>query len=772
LARVKMPGGPKKTKGKGKQAQAKPPEFSRTDVAVALSVDSNYFAYCSVVVLSLAEKGLCGDVPVFVFADDFQPGDIEKFRSLGDSAGCKITLIRLGEHELKNLPPVEHMSRATYLRLFIPSVLKMFKRVLYLDSDLLVLSDARGLLTAGLGGRAVGAVRDLVGERYCKMDFFKTGTAAYFNAGVLLIDTAEWIKRRISERVVELALDDAKREGISAFADQCLLNYVVRGEFAELDKTYNWAAYEPTDCSKRFLELAPTPSAGDLEKIKILHFTGLRKPWMPESSLAEIWRIYGGLAERSPWRVDIHRAKNRPVRAPARASAMPLRRAVPRRWDYVSPNFAKVMPDGGFPNMVIGDVDACGWPWLRRTVPHNWYCDRRNPSIGFASRDEAAVLHNTALEFAGRRALEVGCWMGWSAAHLLLGGLELDIVDPAFSNPAHLRGVKASLGWAGKYAPTGSKAFLHAGSSPEKVAQIAREQSKTWALAFIDGDHEGDGPLKDAMECEGLLEGDALVLFHDLASPAVAKGLDFFRDRGWNTIIYNTMQIMGAAWRGNVLPVEHQPDPRLEWELPAHLSGHGVSNFSYSPEEAEFERFFKLARPHTTVGRAALKSLHENAVRICRENQGGNFLECGFQGWGSALLLAAVAKVHSKVPRKVHVFGGFGEAQKSAFSKVAGSQGLSGIVDFLEWGGGRPLPEKLEKGAALLHACGDGYDCAMDAVRRLHPLLSQKGFFQMDAYGSSEACRQAVGDFEKETGLKLHARGTGGTAFSLHRTGA
>lgn len=60
------------------------------------------------------------------------------------------------------------MSRATCLRLFIPLVLKMFNRVLYLDPNLLVLSDARGLLTAGLGGRAVGAVRDLVGERYCK----------------------------------------------------------------------------------------------------------------------------------------------------------------------------------------------------------------------------------------------------------------------------------------------------------------------------------------------------------------------------------------------------------------------------------------------------------------------------------------------------------------------------------------------------------------------------------------------------------------------------
>jgi HEAT repeat protein len=37
---------------------------------------------------------------------------------------------------------------------------------------------------------------------------------------------------------------------------------------------------------------------------------------------------------------------------------------------------------------------------------------------------------------------------------------------------------------------------------------------------------------------------------------------------------------MGVAWRGNVTPVPHQPDPRVEWSLPAHLRGHPVSGTS------------------------------------------------------------------------------------------------------------------------------------------------------------------------------------------------
>lgn len=40
---------------------------------------------------------------------------------------------------------------------------------------------------------------------------------------------------------------------------------------------------------------------------------------------------------------------------------------------------------------------------------------------------------------------------------------------------------------------------------------------------------------------------------------------------------YQTMQIMGVAWRGAMQPVAHVPDPAVRWTLPAHLEGWPVS---------------------------------------------------------------------------------------------------------------------------------------------------------------------------------------------------
>jgi lipopolysaccharide biosynthesis glycosyltransferase len=774
-----------------KELEAKLHKTPAESSAIALCADSGFFAYTSVVILSLIKNGRCGEIPIFLFSETFPKDDIDKFRQLVKRCPCRLTLVELGEHDLKNLPAVRHMSRATYLRLFLPELLKKFEKILYLDSDTLVLSDVRALLDTNLDDKPLSAVRDLVGEKCCKIDFFRSGEKHYFNAGVLLINTKQWIRDRVGERVLELALNDFERERLSAFADQCLINFVVRGDFVELDKAYNWFTFEPRNCSPKLLEYAPTPTLHVLDKAKILHFTGHCKPWHPESSLGDIWKLYKEVAVGSPWGSQIEICKNPIPKAMEGQDKKEMKmhsKTPPRRWDYVSPNFVRAMPDEGFPYMIIGDVNACGWPWLRREIPHNWYSDRRNSQIGFASRDEAAILLNTAMDFSGRRCLEIGCWMGWSAAHLLLGNVELDIVDPIFSNPVNARSIQYSLSWAAKYASPQAKAFLHAGFSPLKVREIASSQGKKWAFAFIDGDHEGNGPLKDAEETEKYLEENALVLFHDLASPAVTRGLDFFKERGWNTMIYNTMQIMGVAWRGNCTPVAHQSDPKVEWVIPGHLSKYEISDASFTPREAEFERCFRMIKPYTMVGRERLKSLFFHAIEMCEKNIPGDFVECGTCRGGSAALLALVIKNHSKVPRKLFACdtyegmpepttrdthqgipapacgfpaGSLKAPAELGLLEIARKLGVQDITIPVKGFFRDTLPALAGKltDIALLHADGDWYESTQDIFKNLYNKVSPNGFIQIDDYGFWEGCRQAVGDFQNQEGL----------AFNLHQ---
>jgi glycosyltransferase involved in cell wall biosynthesis len=235
--------------------------------------------------------------------------------------------------------------------------------------------------------------------------------------------------------------------------------------------------------------------------------------------------------------------------------------------DYVSPGLSVVRPDRCFPHLRVGDPRGHPWPYIRRQVPHNWYVDARFPSSGWLNRDEAHLLYYNARPFKGRRGLEIGCFLGWSTCHLALAGLDLDVLDPLLDRPDFAQSVAGSLRALGPMAPV----RLVAGLSPQKVEELAAREGRRWSFFLIDGDHDGAAPLEDARVCARFATPDAMVMFHDLACPDVARGLAWFRDQGWQVCVYQTMQLVGVAWRGGVRPVPHQPDPTVRWELPEHL---------------------------------------------------------------------------------------------------------------------------------------------------------------------------------------------------------
>jgi predicted O-methyltransferase YrrM len=241
--------------------------------------------------------------------------------------------------------------------------------------------------------------------------------------------------------------------------------------------------------------------------------------------------------------------------------------------DYVSANLEVPRLDALFPDMAPGDKAAVTWPWFRKEIDHAWYVDRRNPEVGFINRDEAAILYSSARLFAGRRGLEIGAWRGWSTCHLVAAGLgSLHVVEPLLADPAWRAEFEAAIAGAGG----AGRAILVPGPSPAEVVRLGDAGSR-WSFAFIDGDHDGDAPTRDALACAPFMEPTALILFHDLVSPYVASALRALADDGWSTRLYQTAQMMGVAWRGDVAPVAHIPDPDQPWLIPEHLAGFAVS---------------------------------------------------------------------------------------------------------------------------------------------------------------------------------------------------
>jgi SAM-dependent methyltransferase/predicted O-methyltransferase YrrM len=572
------------------QSLTKNPIFMQ--IITITAADANYFELVRGTILSVREKPEGANVAIGFFDLGCTPEQLEWLET-------QVNIIQKPDWEFnfpgKNEAP--HYLKGLLARPFLRRYFPNFDIYLWIDADAWVQDwQAVELFVKGAAKRGLAVVPELdrgyylaYGKLPWYWEFVYRDYQAAFgeevakqlhsyptiNAGIFALhkDAPHW------ELWAEY-LDEGLQRHVSLMTDQIALNRLVYGT-EMFDRTEmlpagcNWSCNFglPVWDKQRRCFVEPYLPHG---AIGILHITGhkhdLVKLATTDGNQVEISLRYQPIQQPVSPQLKSEKMTVQPP-SQIQNNTLPV-------GDYVSPELKIILPDAYFPNMIVGDTNTCPWPYLRREIKHNWYVDRRASSVGFLSRDEAHILYNTALQFSGKKALEIGCWLGWSACHLALAGVELDVVDPLLERDDIRQSVIDSIQGALNASGVQTTVELIPGYSPQRVEALAAQFNRKWSLIFIDGEHEGDGPLNDARSCEKLAEEDAIILFHDLAAPAVAKGLDYLKQQGWQTIVYQTMQIMGAAWRGNVEPVKHQPDPNIYWDLPAHLQGYEISSLN------------------------------------------------------------------------------------------------------------------------------------------------------------------------------------------------
>jgi len=220
-----------------------------------------------------------------------------------------------------------HISRITYARLLIAEILPShISRILYLDTDLLVLEDLRALCNTDLEDAAIGAVVDSFLDQATKQDRAGCETvprvSSYFNAGVLVIDLDRWRRSQIAEKAMEYLA----RHPDSPYSDQDALNIACNGQWRKLDSRWNFQEH----CHSRIRGL-PAKS-----RPAIVHFITKSKPWIVKAlnanaSLYDSFRSRTSFA-RTPW----ERLRDGQQRFWLRANNF-IRRNLRHRGRYTSP---------------------------------------------------------------------------------------------------------------------------------------------------------------------------------------------------------------------------------------------------------------------------------------------------------------------------------------------------------------------------------------------------------------------------------------------------
>jgi lipopolysaccharide biosynthesis glycosyltransferase len=180
--------------------------------------------------------------------------------------GNRLHMIPINSRRFSHLRGL-HGNHLIYSRLVLPELLPEKDRILYFDSDLVVLTQIDAIwewpMTRLLGAVPIGVVAYSALERKLLNERGVPDDAPYFNSGVLLIDLARWRANSISSRLLEIAREN--REYFAA-RDQTVLNLFFSGDFDHLPARFNIIALPTNRLPEEALD-------------GIIHFVGAPKPW-------------------------------------------------------------------------------------------------------------------------------------------------------------------------------------------------------------------------------------------------------------------------------------------------------------------------------------------------------------------------------------------------------------------------------------------------------------------------------------------------------------
>jgi len=191
-----------------------------------------------------------------------------------------------------------------------------------------------------------------------------------------------------------------------------------------------------------------------------------------------------------------------------------------------------------------------------------------DPSCGFLTHDEAAILYNIAKAWPGRW-VDIGARLGWTAAHIAAAGSTVTLVEPEARFDAFSNRLESNIDhwWSSITCIDACKSEIH-----------FEDFGGNYDAAMIDGDHDAPQPTLDAQRA--IAAGAKVLVFHDFWGQPIQDAVEC-SPFGWQTRVYNTPNGMAVCWLTDCgfVPPDHTPDPAIDW---AQVRRDRVPNFDFS----------------------------------------------------------------------------------------------------------------------------------------------------------------------------------------------
>ncbi|MDR2645993.1 MAG: glycosyltransferase family 8 protein [Holosporaceae bacterium] len=283
------------------------PAFPNDNVSIVFGCDDNYAMYLGVCLQSLIETSSeKHNYDIWILEGNISENNRRGIINLiKGRKNFSIRFFNIDDFVEKNKEKFrifnKHLTVSTYYRLFIPQIFSNYRRMLYLDCDIIINSDISELFNVDMNGKSVGAVKDRSmctnSRKYVKRIKGKKN-GDYFNAGVMLFNIDKTARENITDKCLEYLF--SRKDGKDEFLeDQDALNAVCIDNVKLIDGRWNVLMYG--------YYLGMNKGSHNIINFYIVHYFSSKKPWMCSTPLDAIWWRY---AARTSFYHDIL-ARNR-----------------------------------------------------------------------------------------------------------------------------------------------------------------------------------------------------------------------------------------------------------------------------------------------------------------------------------------------------------------------------------------------------------------------------------------------------------------------------
>lgn len=258
-------------------------------IHLIFSSDAGYSAYLWVAIQSIVTNARSPKRLIFHILTDLNADVFSRGIRYFETHGCSFRILNIDPQIFQRFPRHDHFTHATYYRIVSPYLLCDVNRAIYLDVDIVGLTDIADLQEFDLQGNPLAAVENPGFDRHHALSM--EPDSRYFNSGVLLMDL-DLLRSRYTEDDWLAEVRKVASRIITKSADQDILNVVFEKQWLPLPAAWNF--------QRCMYNLERFESANS----KIIHFTTNEKPWMARCTHPEaaLWAQY---SDSLPWTVPM-----------------------------------------------------------------------------------------------------------------------------------------------------------------------------------------------------------------------------------------------------------------------------------------------------------------------------------------------------------------------------------------------------------------------------------------------------------------------------------